>query len=289
MSDGFDRRVTPARGDLAAAHLRGRVAAERFAEGCPRQVCTAIAPLRFTPDEAARQESELLYGESFTLFEERDGWAWGQAAIDRYVGYVPAACLTAELRAPTHMVTALKTHLYPAPDLKQPVRDGLSFGSRVAVIEVEGKFARLASGDWAVAGHLAPLDHVEPDFLKTAARFLGVPYLWGGRSADGLDCSALVQLALLRAGIAVPRDSDQQAASVGVAVDLPSDPSALRRGDLVFFPGHVGFMLDDGDFLHANAFEMQVSVHRFADVLDRVRRLEGGDVTAVRRLPPPGQ
>ncbi|MFQ5955906.1 MAG: C40 family peptidase [Kiloniellales bacterium] len=283
MAGRLDPRFHAYRDDLAAEDLRGRVPARRFVAGTCRRVRVGAAPLRRAPRPDALLDTELLFGEGFTVFEDRDGWAWGQSRIDGYVGYVPSAALAEDLVEPTHRVAALRTFLTPAPELKCPPDDGLAMNGLVAVAEVGDRYCRLATGGWVFAAHLAPLGEPEPDFVAVARRFLGVPYLWGGRTSLGLDCSGLVQLALQAAGIACPRDSDIQAAVVGRAIASP-DPGRLERGDLVFLPDHAGFVEDGGLLLHANARDMAVSLHPLAEVLAREQRLHGHGIMAVRRL-----
>ncbi len=286
MADRLDPRFHAYRDDLAAEGLRGRVTAERFVTGIEHRVRVGVAPLRRTPGRDGRLDTELLFGETFTVFEDRDGWAWGQSRIDDYVGYVPAAALAEDTVKPTHRVAVLRTYLSPAPELKIPPVDALALNGLVAVAETGDRYCRLITGGWVVAAHLAPLADHESDFVAVARRFLGVPYLWGGRTSLGLDCSGLVQVALQAAGIACPRDSDVQAAALGRAID-PADPARLERGDLVFLPDHAGFVEDGGLLLHANAHDMAVSLHPLAEVLERERRLRGNTITAVRRLPLP--
>ena len=286
----MDPRITPARDDLAANWLRDQVAAARYVDGSPRTVVRDGAPLRFSPDRNAGLESQLIHGETFQVYEERDGWCWGQSLTDNYVGYVPAVDLADTLPAPDHQVAALHSHLYSEPDLKRPVAGIISMSARVKVVDVEGKFCRIASGHWLHSRHLVSLDYSTQDYVGTAMKFIGVPYLWGGRTAMGLDCSSLVQLALGMAGIAVPRDSDLQENGAGapgapVAMEDGHDFSQLEEGDLVFFPGHVGFFVSDWRFLHANAFDMQVSLHGFSDVLDRANQ-DNTAVTSIRRIAP---
>lgn len=281
---GFDSRITPARGDLAAAHLRGTVAAERFVEGVAHHITAPATALSFTPAADARQESQLLYGEPFTVFDGDESYCWGQGGLDGYVGYLPRAAVTAGARPASHRVAVRETLIFSEADLKSPVLGRLGHGARLAPDVHEERFVFEPGLGWLFDRHLAPLDLCENDIARIGLKFLGAPYLWGGRSHEGLDCSGLVQHVLLALGLDCPRDSDQQQQTLGEAV--PDGPALadLQDGDLVFFPGHVGFYLDSWRFLHANAHDMQVSVHNFSDVLDRARAADEW-VTSVRRLP----
>jgi cell wall-associated NlpC family hydrolase len=283
MSGGnFDPRITAARPDLAAAHLRGKVQAARFVEGTLRQVIAPSAPVRRAPSPDAPLDTEMLHGEQVIVYElTEEGWAWGQAELDSYVGWIPAGALGEVMFAPTGRVSALRTLVFPGPDIRKPPLEALSFGSRVTVARREGEFAVTASGGFIPARHIAPLESREPDFVAVAQRFIGTPYLWGGRSSLGLDCSGLVQVALQSAGAKCPRDSDMQAA-FGSPVDFSGDPGALKRGDLVCWKGHIGIVAAPGRLLHANAFHMAVAEESLADAISRIKK-SGLEMTAVRR------
>ncbi len=287
MTD-LNPRLNAYRPDLADVSLKGRVAAERFTAGRPAQVRHGVAALRRHPAAEAPQDTQLLSGETVTIFDEAEGWAWVQNATDGYVGYVVGAALGAEVSAPTHCVQALRSFLFPGPDLKLPPLDALTMTGRVAVTATEGGYSQVSFGGregWVYSRHLAPEAEVEPDFVATALRFLGVPYLWGGKASDGLDCSGLVQVALARAGISCPRDSDTQAESLGVELPWQPGRTELRSGDLIYFPGHVAIALDAVEVVNANAHAMMVSVEPLAELEARVKQESGGTgVTAVRRL-----
>lgn len=280
MTEKLDPRVTPARPDVAAAHLKGRVEALRFVEGERRRVAVGHAGVRRAPSPDAALETEALFGEDFCVYDELEGWAWGQLSTDGYVGYVPSAALSARLGpGATHKVSALRTLLFPKPSIKVPPVDALSMGARVSVVGEEEKFSVLDTGAYAVTRHLAPLDRVESDPVAVAERFLGAPYLWGGRTSLGLDCSALVQTGLAACGIAAPRDSDMQEKSLGrpIAID------EARRGDLLFWKGHVAFVRDEATILHANAWAMAVAIEPLDGALERI--LAAGDpLTSVKRV-----
>jgi cell wall-associated NlpC family hydrolase len=277
----FERRLTPFRHDLAAAHLSGLVDAPRYAEGRAMQVIEASAPLRRSPQADAPLETEALFGEAVTVYDEGEGWAWAQLDRDHYVGYLPRAALGTPTE-PTHRVAALRTHAYPGPSIKLPPRLPLPLGARLAVVRHEGDFAVTDDGLHLWARHLAELSAREPDFAAVAERFLETPYLWGGRTSEGIDCSGLVQTALAAAGIDAPRDSDmlEEAMGAPVAVD-----GSRTRGDLVFWKGHVGIMRDAATLIHANGWHMKVAFEPLAEARARIAASGGGDVTSVRRVP----
>jgi hypothetical protein len=275
-----DRRLDLARPDLAAADLEGIATAGRYVNP-ERLVCTRpSAPIRNHPDASAEQMDELLFGEIFSVIEEADGWAFGQASRDRYVGYVEAHALGAPTSAPTHWVKALRTYAFVEADLKTPRAALLSMNCLVAVEELNGRYARIAGAGWVNFGHLAPIGEVRGDPAAVALEFLGAPYHWGGRESLGLDCSGLVQNALYACGLSCPRDSDLQEAELGEAVAA----EALQRGDLVFWKGHVGMMLDGQELVHANGHAMAVTREPLARVRERIARSGSGPASAYRRL-----
>lgn len=278
----LDPRLTPARPDLADIALRGRVEAARYVAGEPRRLVVPSAPLRRAPSTEAGIDTEAVLGDAVTLYEARDGFAWVQLVHDGYVGYLPTDSLGPADPVPTHRVAALRTFLYPAPDLKRPPLAHLSLGAALTVRGEAGDYLEVAGG-YVFAGHCDPVGTVEPDFAGTAERLVGTPYLWGGRTSLGLDCSGLVQLCLERAGHLCPRDADQQERALGAV--LPSDLSDLRRGDLVFWRGHVGMMLDGTRLIHANGHHMAVAVEPLQTAVARILEKSYGPVTAVRRLP----
>jgi cell wall-associated NlpC family hydrolase len=282
-ADSFDRRLTPVRADLAAEHLRGLIAAPRFVEGRKKRVIAASAPLRRSPQADAPLETEALFGEAVTVYDEGEGWAWTQLARDEYVGYLPSAALGAP-SAPTHRVAAVRTHAYPGPAIKLPPRMALSLGAQLTVVRREGDFAVSEDGLHLWSRSLAELGANEPDWVAVAERLIETPYLWGGRTSEGIDCSGLVQTALTTGGIVSPRDSDMQEAMLGepIAIDDPRAP--LVRGDLIFWKGHVGIMRDPVTLLHANGWHMKTVSEPLAQARERIAANGGGKVTSVRRL-----
>ncbi|MEX1148305.1 MAG: C40 family peptidase [Sphingomonadales bacterium] len=292
MPESHDPRLTPARADVAAAHLRGQVEAARFTEGITHRVIRPRAPVTARPDADASLSTELLSGEGFTVYDAAEGWAWGQADGDGYVGFVPTSALGPDDTPATHRVSVPATHIYPAPDLKTRPRERLPMGAQVTVpvSDKQAGFVCLTNeAGWIYARHLVPIGQQWGQPLDVAMGFLGAPYLWGGRTADGIDCSGLVQMALMAAGIACPRDTDMQAAAL--AERLSAD-ARVQAGDLVYFPGHVGFMVDETHMLHANATHMAVTINPLTDVVDSVRRdlaarrVDRPPVTCVIRLTP---
>jgi len=279
----LDPRLNAYRPDLADSALTGKINAKAFTQGVPRRVAAGRVPLLSQPTDDSRMGSELLFGETVTVFETRDGWAWLQNREDGYVGYARADTLDQAASDPTHRIWALRTFLYSEPDLKSPVRDLLSMNSLLCEQTRENGFIGLSTGGWVWAGHAAGMDEHETDFIAVALRFMGTPYLWGGRSSIGLDCSGLVQMALTRCGRHAPRDSDMQE-KIGTPVAFDGDEAALAHGDLIFWPGHVGIWLEGGDLLHANATDMMVARKPFAPTARQIRDATGDSISAVRRL-----
>jgi cell wall-associated NlpC family hydrolase len=282
QSTELDPRIHAFRPDLAAQSLRGRVKAERFTAGRPAQVVHGVADLRTAPSAEARLGSQLLCGEAVTVYDETDGWAWVQNGTDGYVGYVAADALSGDIHQPTHRVTALRSFHFPEPNIKAPPLDALSLSSQVAVVAERGRFSELANGGWVYSSHLGTIENRHRDYVATALRFLGTPYLWGGKDSLGLDCSGLVQVALALAGVPAPRDSDMQAGGLGEALAEGAPP---RRGDLVFFPGHVAIALGDAEVVSANAWHLQVTAEPLADLVARVQAEYGRGIEVIRRLP----
>ncbi len=274
-----DPRITPARADLAAAHLKGQVHAPRYADAKTFQVQTGRAALRAKPSEEAGLDTELLCGERFNAYDIASGWAWGQSLEDDYVGYVREDALCPNAAAADHRVIAQMTPVFPAADLKKPVRDFLPLNAKVKVLAREGVYARIGESAFVFAGHLAPVNEAATDWVEVAERFLRAPYVWGGKTAAGLDCSGLIQTSLQAAGFACPRDTDMQERALGHAVDAKN----LQRGDLVFWKGHVGVMLDASRLLHANAFHMEVTIEPLAQAVARIEK-SAGAIRNVKRL-----
>ena len=278
---GLDPRLNAFRPDLADRRLEGQVEARRFAAGEPAHVVVGLASLRRAPAADAPQDSELLFGEAVAVFERRDDWAWVQAARDGYVGYVLAAQLGEGHVAPTHQVAALRTFRFSRPDIKSPPLDHLSLGAPLAASDEHDRFLELADGGFVYAPHAEPAGVTHGDYVATAERFLAVPYLWGGRSALGLDCSGLVQTVLRLAGRTCLRDTymQREEAAIGPEAALDRPP---ERGDLVFSPGHVAIATGAETLLHANAYHLAVAHETLAGFRHRLK-VAGQAIDRIRR------
>ena len=278
-----DPRLTPARPDLAAKYLEGKVEAARFVTGAAFEIADAIAPLRMAPSSDAELMTQALKGERATIYDRNgEGWAWGQLSRDGYVGWLPDSSLAAPQAAPTHKVTAIRTFAFPGPSIKLPPLDTLVMGSALTVTRLDGAFAITREGWYVPRGHLGSLDLFEKDFVEVAERFVGTPYLWGGKSSLGIDCSGLVQIALNAAGTGCPRDSDMQQDGLGRDIDS-AQRGKLQRGDLIFWKGHVAIARDADTVVHANAHHMATVIENTADAIARIKAA-GNEIAAIKRL-----
>jgi cell wall-associated NlpC family hydrolase len=278
-----DPRLTPARPDLAAKYLEGKVKAARFVEGETCEVMAAIAPVRRAPASDAEQLTQVLKGERVTIYDRNgEGWAWGQLGGDGYVGWLPDSALTKALSSPTHKVTALWTFAFPGPSIKLPPVVSLPMGAVLAIIRDDGPFAVTSDGHYVPRQHLGALNTKAPDFVAVAERFVGVPYLWGGKSVFGIDCSGLVQVSLTSAGIGCPRDSDMQCDGLGRALSA-AESKHLKRGDLIFWKGHVAIVRDAEAIVHANAHHIATVIENTRDAIARIKAA-GSEIVAIKRL-----
>ena len=281
----FDRRVTPVRPDLAAAHLKGKIEAPLYIEGVRKIVFDGAADMRRQPYPDAPLDTEAVHGEIFIEYEcDDEGWSWGQLERDSYVGFVPAKALTLDEATPTHRISVLRSFLYGGPSIKLPPMAALSLGSRVTIIGHKDQFALTHRGHCLFADHLVPIDHYEDDFVSVAERFIGIPYYWGGKTSLGLDCSGLVQIALDAVGQSAPRDSDMQEQQLGHALAVDASLSGLKRGDLIFWRGHVGIMRDAKTLLHASGHHMLVVSEPLREAVDRIAAKNAGPITSIKRL-----
>jgi cell wall-associated NlpC family hydrolase len=276
----LDPRIHPFRPELAAAHLQGQVQAKAFVEGTRHAVIEPVTDVRRQPMPDAPLDTQALLGDHVMVYEmTEEGWAWGQLESDGYVGWIPAQALATPGPAATHKVAATRTLCFPGPNIKLPPLNALPLGAVVTIVRQDERFAVTGNGWHLPSVHLVPLKSKESDFVAIAEMFLGTPYLWGGKTSLGIDCSGLVQIALQAAGVPAPRDSDMQELALGT----PSTLANLKRGDLVFWKGHVAIARDAETLLHANAHHMMVASEPVQRAISRIKAA-GSEVTGVRRL-----
>lgn len=282
-----DTRLHAFRADLADVRLQGQVSAERFVTGRPARITASVADVKKAPDAQSGIDTQLLFGDDVLVFDETPGWAWVQSERDGYVGYVADSAIGAREHAPTHRVMAPRSFIYPGSDLRFARTGELSMGSALTVVdyaETRGtRYALLPSGDAVIASHLVPLDFAAEDFVAVAEKLINTPYLWGGVSGFGIDCSGLAQLSLLMAGRKVLRDSDMQGDSIGEPIVPGPDFSGLQRGDFVFWSGHVAIMADAQNIIHASGYTMMVTIEPLKDAIERIRPQYGAP-SVFRRL-----
>jgi len=278
-----DPRLTPARPDLAAKYLEGKLKAARYVAGEQFEVSDAIAPLREAPSVDAMLLTQALKGERVTIYDRNDeGWAWGQLNSDGYVGWLPDRALAKPGAAATHRITGLRTFAFPGPSIKLPPVETLVMGSMITATREEGPFAVSRDGWYLPLPHVGPIDRHADDFVAVAEEFVGTPYLWGGKSSFGIDCSGLVQVSLNAAGTGCPRDSDMQRDGLGRTLN-PAESKKLRRGDLMFWNGHVAIVRDALTIVHANAHHMATVVEDTGEAIARIKAA-GSEITAIKRL-----
>ena len=272
-----DRRLTPANGRVAATHLKGTIDADTFTDGAPATIGQTIVDL--CASAGGKRDRQLLLGADVTVFERRETWAFVQAKADGYVGYVRQSGLTLPT-AVTHRVATPATHAYASESFKSQNLLHLPFGARVTVTDERHKFFETPFG-FVPKKHLRPLDHPFADPATVAQLFFGVPYLWGGNSTLGIDCSGLVQAAFQACAHACAGDSDLQSDGLGTRL---SDDAPLQRGDVVFWKGHVAMMVDGETLIHANAHHMAVVYEGLAQATLRIKAQGDGDITVRRRV-----
>lgn len=279
----FDPRLTPARSDLAAKYLEGKVTAARFVDGIEFEIFDPVVPVRREPSHDAALDTEALKGERVVIYDrDAEGWAWGQLKADGYVGWFPDIALVQPRSTPTHRISALRTFAFPGPSIKLPPVESLPLGAKVEIVTTDGSFAITSQRHYLPIQHVAPLNTSEADFVAVAERFVGTPYLWGGRTSLGIDCSGLVQTSLAAAGIAALRDSDMQESALGTALP-PSQWHDLKRGDLIFWKGHVAIVRDHSTIVHANAHHMATAIEQTEAAITRIKAA-GSDVTSIKRM-----
>lgn len=268
----LDRRLTPATDRVALDSLRGILERSEYTAGQPARLAVAVTDLLTAPD--GRRDRQVNFGADLTVIDRRDGFAFVQAALDGYCGWLAEAALTDDLPPITHRLSAPATHIYPEANLKTHETGWLSIGARISVDGIEGRFARLATGGYVPVQHISDLPDTDP--VEVAASLLGTPYLWGGNSRAGIDCSGLVQAALTACGITCPGDSDLQRAAFPQVTDI-------RRGDLLFWPGHVAMAASPDLMIHATAWQMAVIWEPIPSALERIEAAGDGPLLGVHR------
>lgn len=279
-----DKRTNAYRNDLADQKLFDLVNADTYVEATPAITAASTSSMHRGPGIEYPVDKELLRGEEVKIFETKNGWSWVQSVRDNYVGYCVADDLSQEtFSALTHRVDSLRSLLFQEPNLKSYVRGYLSINCEVEVVREEGKFSLLSCGGWIFTKHLLPLGTYSYEFIEAAFLYQEAPYLWGGNSDIGVDCSGLVQMAALAMGHTLPRDTDMQENYFDEEVPYASDSSVLKPNDLLFWPGHVGIYIGGEKVLHANATEMKTCVHGLEFLLAHIEKIEGTPLRSVKR------
>ncbi len=271
--------MTPIRDGVASRTLEGTLRAEVYLDPKSMSCAVPAAGVHRAPDAASEQMDQLLFGEVFEAIEEEGPWLWGQARRDGYVGFVAAPSLLPLLPEPSHRVAAIRTYAFAEPSIKTRASGPYSMNALVAVEAEDGRLSKVAGAGWMAQEHLMPIGTFETDWAGVAKRFMGAPYLWGGRESLGLDCSGLVQQALFACGLACPRDADQQA-RLGHEIARGD----FARGDLVFWNGHVAIGLDAERVVHANGFHMMVAIEPLDVAINRIAAAGVGQPSTFRRL-----
>jgi len=284
MSDEpFDKRITPFKDGVTDDAHEGLIRARSYVAGEILSCYDATAPILSAPEHGAEQWDQLLLGERFKVIERKHDFYWGQALRDGYVGYVPVSAFRRDWYLPTHYVATLRTYVFAAPNLKSPILTAISLNSLVSVTKFENGFAWINDMGWVYASHLSDFNAFAQDFVSVAESYVNAPYQWGGRESIGLDCSGLLQQALYAAGYGCPRDSDMQA-KLGLPLVVGRELKGLRRGDLVFWKGHVAIMVDESNIIHANAHHMKVAIEPLNEAVGRIDACGSGMPVAFRRL-----
>ncbi|WP_455475990.1 C40 family peptidase [Bartonella sp. B17] len=280
-----DPRLCAFRSDLADQHLEKETVAQRFVQGKRKRINVPVAELFKENNKKSERQTECLLGEELLIFEQKELLSWGQSLKDGYVGYIDTTVLCTSTIEQTHIVSVPRTFQYLQADLRGSVEYALSIGSKVTVvdeIEVRGtKYSILENGRAIVSHHLSPIGCVYEDYVTVAEALIHTPYLWGGVSGFGIDCSGLVQLSMMLAGKMVLRDADMQEKTIGKEL---TDNDKLQRGDLIFWKDHVAIMIDHENIIHANGFSLDVMVELLEDAVVRIAKKDGYPIAKRRPI-----
>ncbi len=278
----LDKRLHAYRSDLANENLREKIIAQKYVTGHTMEIIVPVTPLHREPSNFGMQVTQAIFGEKITAFDVAGDWIWCQLQKDGYVGYIPSSVASPQLTEATHRVSVAKTFMYPEANIKSQPAVPAYLNARLEVIDTDGTFSKISNGSLVYSRHLEKLSEPARDFVEVAEKFLDVPYYWGGKTSEGLDCSGLVQSSLEACGIPALRDTDMQEHQLGRSL-LINDLDGLQRGDLVFWDGHVGIMCDAVTLLHANGFHMMTVKEPLAEAIQRIMP-PGGPVSSIKRF-----
>ncbi|EJF81295.1 NlpC/P60 family protein [Bartonella doshiae] len=268
-----DPRLHAFRNDLADKRLETEISAQRFVEGEKKRVNIAVAGLFKESNKKSERQTECLLGEDLLIFEQKETMSWGQSLKDGYVGYIETAALCTSSIKQTHIVSVPRTFQYLQTDLRKPMEYSLSMGSKVTVVDQtevrDVMYSVLENGKAIISRHLSPIGRVYEDYVTVAETFIHTPYLWGGVSGFGIDCSGLIQLSMMMTGKMVLRDTDMQQKTIGIPL---TDDDKLQRGDLIFWKGHVAIMVDHENIIHASGYSMDVTIEPLEEAITRIAK-----------------